>query len=128
MKKTPDQSFDVITSFHLIEHLPFQEFLAVTGNAYRMIRPGGVLIYETPNPGNVLVATSSFYLDPTHRAPIPSKLSEFVLKYFKFSEVSILGLHSFPESFWIKDSVIAQRFSEYFYGSQDYAVIGRKPL
>ena len=34
------------------------------------LQPGGLLIFETPNPTNVNVGASSFYLDPTHLKPL----------------------------------------------------------
>ena len=46
--------------------------------AYRAIKTGGIIIFETPNPENLRVGTCSFHTDPTHIKPIPPELAEFV--------------------------------------------------
>ncbi len=45
------------------------------------------MIFETPNPENLVVGSNYFYLDPTHRHPLPTELMEFLLKNRGFDEV-----------------------------------------
>jgi 2-polyprenyl-3-methyl-5-hydroxy-6-metoxy-1,4-benzoquinol methylase len=59
-----------ITSFHLIEHLDFRSWVALIDEALRILKPGGVAIFETPNVRNILTAAGDFYRDPTHQRPI----------------------------------------------------------
>jgi ubiquinone/menaquinone biosynthesis C-methylase UbiE len=43
----PDDSFDVVTMFHTIEHLP--DPLKVLREMYRILKPDGLIFLETPN-------------------------------------------------------------------------------
>ncbi len=94
LSETADGSLALVTGFHLIEHLPFGMMLSVITEARRVLRPGGLLILETPNAENVLVGTWSFYLDPTHISPIPPLLMPFLAEYCGFSESTILRLNA----------------------------------
>lgn len=119
-------SVGAITAFHVIEHLPFPTLLEFLHQARRVIKPGGLLILETPNPQNVLVGTASFYMDPTHLKPLPSPLTHFVVEQAGFNPVKVLHLHPYEDSYKLEGSPVADKFNDYFYGPQDYAVIGYK--
>jgi O-antigen chain-terminating methyltransferase len=126
LQSLPDGSLGAVTGFHIIEHLPFQALIALFDEALRVLRSGGLIIFETPNPANVLVGSCNFYFDPTHRNPLPGGLVKFIAQFRGFDRVEILPLHPCPESLRIDGSELAGRFSDYFYGPQDYAVIGYK--
>lgn len=127
LKSQPDASLGAVTGFHLIEHLPFPVLMNVIEESVRVLKPGGLVIFETPNPQNVLVGTHNFYIDPSHIKPLPSALVEFMLKYCGLEQVDIINLHPGDESLKLTGSPVAERFNQYFYGEQDYAVIGYKP-
>ena len=61
-----DNSQAVVTAFHVVEHISFEQLTQVVIESLRVLQPGGLLIMETPNPENIVVATRNFYLDPTH--------------------------------------------------------------
>src|ERR1051325_1245992 len=65
-----DASVGAITGFHVVEHVPLKVLVTLLNEALRVMRPGGVVIFETPNPENVLVGRNYFYMDPTHRPPL----------------------------------------------------------
>jgi O-antigen chain-terminating methyltransferase len=92
----------------------------------RVLKPGGLAIFETPNPQNVLVSSQTFYLDPTHRNPLPSSLMKFLAESQGLGFVKIMNLNPYPENVKLTGTELAERFSDYFYGSQDYAVLGYK--
>jgi O-antigen chain-terminating methyltransferase len=116
-----------VTGFHLVEHLSFEMLLALLDETHRVLKPGGIAIFETPNLQNVLVGSYSFYTDPTHRNPLPAGLMKFMLEMRGFSNVEVVYLHSYPEEFRVSGSDLADRFNDYFYGPQDYAVVGHRP-
>jgi O-antigen chain-terminating methyltransferase len=122
----PDESVAVITGFHIIEHLPFEILVKLLNEAFRVLRQRGLVIFETPNPANVLVGSCNFYFDPTHRNPLPSLMTQFLVQYCGFAEVEILNLNPSTETAISEDSEIAKRFNECFYGPMDYAIIGYK--
>jgi SAM-dependent methyltransferase len=124
----PDGSEAAITSFHMIEHMSFQNVIMLLDQALRVLRPGGLLILETPNPGNLAVGASTFYLDPTHVRPIPSPLLQFAAEARGFCDSQIMELHPYPESVRLPDeTAVGRRFNECIYGPQDYALVARKP-
>ncbi|MEQ9667146.1 class I SAM-dependent methyltransferase [Coleofasciculus sp. G2-EDA-02] len=127
LQSQPDGSLGAVTGFHLIEHLPFPVLMNVIEESVRVLKSGGLVLFETPNPQNVLVGTHNFYLDPSHLKPLPSALVKFMLEHGGLAQVDIINLHPYDESFELSGSQVAERFNEYFYGSQDYAVIGYKP-
>jgi SAM-dependent methyltransferase len=128
IKNVYDNSLGAVTGFHLIEHYGFDFLIKLLDEILRVLKPGGLVILETPNPGNVLVGSCSFYLDPTHNKPIPSSLIKLVLESRGFSKVRIMNINPFKDDFKIKedDSETSKRFNDYFYGPQDYAVVGFK--
>ncbi len=92
LRALPDSSQAVVSGFHLVEHIPFEMVQELVAQALRVLKPAGVLILETPNPENIVVGTANFYLDPTHRQPIPPLLLSFVPQYAGFERVKVLRL------------------------------------
>jgi len=129
LQSMPDDSVAVITGFHIIEHLPFEILVNLLNEAFRVLRQRGLVIFETPNPANVLVGSCNFYFDPTHRNPLPSLMTQFLVQYCGFAEVEILNLN--PSDGFKADEgneldELSKQFNQYFYGPMDYAVIGYK--
>lgn len=123
LESFPEESIGGITGFHLIERLPFELVLRIFQKASKALKPGGIAIFETPNPHNLLVGAQSFYLDPTHRNPLPAPLLQFTAEYCGFKEVRLHGLNFFPDSEKFS-GIHSEKLNEYFRSSQDYAVIG----
>ena len=121
-----DGTAGAITGFHIIEHVPLDVLITLVSEVMRVLRPGGVVIFETPNPENVLVGSQYFYLDPTHRHPLPSELMEFLLDSRGFDKIEILNLHPWDSAKLAGTDELTARFNTYFYGPMDYAIVGRK--
>lgn len=126
LRGLPDVSLKAVTGFHLIEHLSLRVMINLLDETIRVLKPGGIMILETPNPQNVLVGSCNFYLDPTHRNPLPSPMMKFIAENRGFCNVTILNLNPSPESFQSSGSAPAHDISDYFFGPQDYALIGWK--
>lgn len=92
LKEYADQSLVVVSGFHLAEHIPFEALQSLMSEALRTLKPAGLLILETPNPENIVVGTANFYLDPTHRQPIPPLLLSFLAEYCGFARVKVIRL------------------------------------
>lgn len=92
LESVPSESIEIVSAFHLIEHIQFSLVRKLIEHAYRVLKPGGLLILETPNSENLLVGTSSFYLDPTHQKPVPADLLSFTVEYTQFKRTKTLYL------------------------------------
>jgi SAM-dependent methyltransferase len=128
LRSLPAASVGVITGFHLVEHLPLDDLLALLDETNRVLRPRGMAIFETPNPSNMLVSTENFYLDPTHRNPLPKGLLKFLVEARGLCDVEVLPLHPYPESYRLVDDghPATRLLNQLLFSEQDYAVIGRK--
>ena len=124
----PDDTYDLVTAFHVIEHMPFDQLDRLLREIYRILVPKGMVLLETPNPENIHVATHMFYRDPTHRHPVPKELSEHLMEFHGFVHVKSRLLHPFPRHMLVpEDSEVARRFNQMVYGPQDYVAVGIKP-
>jgi O-antigen chain-terminating methyltransferase len=123
----PDRSLSLVTAFHVLEHLPFADMLEVIDQAVRLLKPGGIVIFETPNPKNLLVSTNNFYLDPTHHHPLPSEFLAFVIEARGLCEPEMIPLSPYPDCFHLQGAGPAVEFiNRHFFGPQDYGIIARK--
>lgn len=84
-----DGSIGAITSMHLVEHLAFEQVIVLLDEARRVLRSGGLLVLETPNPENLSVGSHTFYMDPTHRNPIPPEALRWIVEARGFRDVRI---------------------------------------
>jgi SAM-dependent methyltransferase len=119
-------SLGAVTGFHIIEHLPFAALVALLDASLRALAPGGVIVFETPNPANLLVSSRWFHLDPTHRNPLPAEMVSMVAEARGFVRVHIRELHPMAQRFEAKDDVLAAQLDAMFHGPQDYALIAYK--
>lgn len=97
LRALPNDSMALVSAFHLVEHIPFAEVQTLIREALRVLQPGGLLIMETPNPENLVVGASSFYMDPSHVRPVPPQLLEFVVEYSGFLRQKIVRLQESPQ-------------------------------
>lgn len=124
-------SVAAVCGFHLIEHLPTNALMELLSEAARVLLPGGLLLFETPNPENVSVGSHLFYTDPTHHHPLPSMTMRFLFEACGFDDVTIRNLHPRTSDELIvadADDEITRRFNRHFYSAMDYSISGRKPL
>lgn len=124
----PAQSVAAITALHIVEHFPRPVLIQFLDECHRVLRPHGLLILETPNPANLLVGAWTFWLDPTHVAPLPDQLTAFLVERAGFRDVEIWPLS--PRDARIEaehaklPDPVQQLAAHHLFGSQDYAVLG----
>lgn len=125
----PAGSLGGLTAFHIIEHLPLDVFIKLIDEAKRVVRSGGVVLFETPNPENLIVGACNFYIDPTHRNPLPPALVGFLLKARGFERVEIDRRHPGDPALLLQggDESVTGPLNRLLFGAQDYAAIGYAP-
>lgn len=128
LKSLEAESLGSVTGFYIIEHLPFPHLMELLDETVRVLKPGGMAVFETPNPGNVLVSIQKFHYDESPRQPLPSPLMRSLAEERGLCRVEILELRPSPDTVCVPEhgGAVAERFNQLFYGPQDYAIIGWK--
>jgi len=123
-------SVDGIFCAHVVEHLPPPRVPELVALAAEKLAPGGTLAIETPNPGCLAIFARDFFLDPTHRRPVPANQLHFYLEEAGFVDLEVHELHPAAEVYSeiaALDQIEALReFRRKFFGGLDYAILGRK--
>ena len=101
----PDNSFDVFFSKSFIEHFYYPE--KVFEEAYRILKPSGILINLTPEWKYIY---SSFYDDYTHRTPFTKKSLEDIHHVVGFKNVKVQSFKQLP-ILWSDNFIIKNTFS-----------------
>jgi O-antigen chain-terminating methyltransferase len=129
LRTLPADSLGAVTAFHFVEHLELSELIDLLKEARRTLKPGGLIILETPNPKNLVVGACNFYSDPTHQRPLFPESLEFVVNHLGFERSSIRYLHPVEGSpFADGNDDAARALHSWFFSPTDYAVIASKPL
>ncbi len=129
LRQLPDASLGAVTAFHLIEHITFDRLIDLLDEILRVLKPGGVVVFETPNARNILVGAGDFYRDPTHRHPVHPDTLAFAAKSRGFARANA---YFFARE---GDLQILRPASEYRFArlidyvrvSRDYALIAYRP-
>jgi 2-polyprenyl-3-methyl-5-hydroxy-6-metoxy-1,4-benzoquinol methylase len=121
----PDESLGGVVCCQVVEHLPQARLPEMIRLAHAKLRAGGLIAIETPNPECLAIFATHFYIDPTHRHPIPPALASFYLEEAGFGRIEIERLSPAIESM---PSVgeLPEGFRKEFFGSLDYTVFAVK--
>ena len=90
----PEGEFNIVSIFHVIEHIRNQEIENIFRECKRILSSNGVLIIETPSIDNLSVSSRDFYLDPTHVNPINPDGLIFILEYLGFDSAKYFFINS----------------------------------
>ncbi|NLY41282.1 MAG: methyltransferase domain-containing protein [Desulfovibrionales bacterium] len=114
----PDASLGLVSAFHMLEHLDFSTQYRMLAETFRVLQPGGLALFETPNPRNILVGAGDFYRDPTHANPIFPDTLALLGEH--------LGFASSAAYFFQKDRVALDPCAGYPFDSlDDYVRVSR---
>lgn len=132
LRAMADGSAGAITGMHIAEHLPFEVLVALIDECLRVLRPGGLLALETPNPENLAVASLYFYLDPTHRNPLPPDALSWIVEERGFADTRVVRLFEARDtnaptlvSHDIPASGSINTLLRMLHNAPDYVVLGR---
>ena len=124
----PEANLRGIMAIQVIEHLRTRDMLKFFQLAHWKLQPGGLLLLETVNPESVY-ALRLFYLDYTHKMPLPAPLVKFFVHQAGFSDVEIIPRS--PVEGWRQMSVTGEneildgnfhKLNNFLFGFGDYAV------
>ena len=110
-------SFRGISALQVVEHLEYRYLKDMLRWSYEKIEQGGMIILETINPRNEL-GLANFYMDETHKRPLPAEMMAFLLEWMGFVDVKIVYSALLSDNYY--------RNSEIRNNYHDYAVIGYK--
>jgi SAM-dependent methyltransferase len=132
MRGLEEGSLDGIFSAHVAEHIAPGKLIEVLRQCRRVLKPGSAIVMATPNPSTLTVGANTFWLDPSHRRPIPSDLFKFYLETEGFTDIDVVTyartetrLSEDVPAGPIRENV--RLLNETLFGDRDYAVTGRAP-
>lgn len=127
LRAQADASLGAVTAFQVVEHLQFGELLQMLSESARVLKPGGVAIFETPNAQSLFVLANTFYLDPSHVRPVPAPMLEFFARRRGFGRTEIRYANPRVESRPAgRDPELDAFLEEFVDGAQDYALVAWK--
>lgn len=126
-------SVGTVVAMHVVEHLPVEALFALFAHAARVLRPGGLLIIETPNAESLAVTGAEFWRDPTHLAPRHPAALTLLAREHGFGIEDIRPIHPFPEGsrFATSDDDppsfrrLVEALNERFFAGQDLRLVLR---
>jgi O-antigen chain-terminating methyltransferase len=125
LENLAEGSLDGIFCSQVVEHLPPERLPEMIRLCASRLERGGIVAIETPNPECLAIFGTHFYLDPTHTRPVPSALMAFYMEEFGIGRIEVRKLAPAIESMPSLAELPAG-FREAFFGSLDYAILGRK--
>ena len=127
LRGLPENSLRAVTAFHFVEHVELAVLIDLLDEINRVLKPGGLLIVETPNPKNLVVAACNFYSDPTHHKPLFPETLEFIINHRGFVGLRLQYLHPVEGSPFQDTSEASQALNSWFFSARDFAIVAWKP-
>lgn len=128
LRSLPENSLAAITGFHIVEHLAFRDLVTLFDEARRALMPGGVILFETPNPENLVVGACTFNYDPTHNKPLPPDFLRFIAEARGYEEARIIRSEADCDLSHSETGFAPAEVNDWFRQPPDYAVYARKPV
>ena len=147
LRALPAGSVGAVTAIHLLEHLAADALLRLLGEVRRVLRPGGLLLAECPNPHTLRVGSGEFWIDPTHHRPLPPETLRLLATASGLAVERVEFLHPFPAEQRLADAApgragaaapelaalsdridrLTGRLDELLNGPRDFVLVARRP-
>jgi SAM-dependent methyltransferase len=129
-----------IFAAHVAEHLPPPVLVAALHEAHRVLRAGGLLLLETPNPRSVVGFLEVFNRDVTHVTPLHPDTFAFLAAAAGFTDVRVemrtpveatarlqaVPVEGLPERTAAVLNENVERLNALLYGPLEYALHARR--
>ena len=125
LDEVPDSSLGGAICCQVVEHLPPPRLPEMIRLLDQKLRAGALVAIETPNPECLAIFATHFYIDPTHRHPIPPALMSFYLEEAGFGRIEVERLNPAVEAI-PSLAGLPESLRKDFFGSLDYAVFAIK--
>jgi SAM-dependent methyltransferase len=134
LRSLPDASQGAVTAFHLVEHLPFETVVQVLSETVRALKPGGLVILETPNPQNLLLRSLFSHAAAPPREPVMPATLRLLAEQRGLSRVEVWAVNGRSQSHapgvvpenqaaW---GLVLETLRRHLESAPDYAVIAWK--
>lgn len=114
-----ENSFNVISAIHLVEHLEFGDLVKFISVCYDKLKSDGFVIFEFPYIHSYKVISHFFWLDPTHKRPLDPYLLIALMEYIGFKDCYMFFLGQGREEFNQISKIVEN-------GPVDVAIVGFK--
>ena len=108
-----------ISAFHVIEHITFEQLFDLIYLAHMKLVEGGLLLFETPNIENVLVSSTTFYIDHTHITKLSPDFMKSLFEFFQFKNIEIVYSSAIVDK-------PQNEVDKYLFGPMDFAIVANK--
>lgn len=128
LQAAKDDSLSVVSAHHLVEHISFTDVAWIAREALRVLAPGGLLIFEIPNPRNMLVGATSFHNHSTHLRLLTDPVLGVLFETAGYDPVETRFLHPHErlDEFLTRPGFDPE-LANLLFGAEDLAIIGQKP-
>jgi 2-polyprenyl-3-methyl-5-hydroxy-6-metoxy-1,4-benzoquinol methylase len=125
LNSLPNSALGGAVCSQVVEHLKRERVPLLIRLLHEKLRPGALVAFETPNPECLAIFATHFYVDPTHRHPIPASLLSFYLEEAGFGRLEVERLSEAIDSL-PSLAELPEAFRKQFFGGLDYVVFATK--
>jgi len=117
-----DSSVECVSAFHFVEHLNLDDLRLLLTEVRRVLRPSGMILVETPNSLNLAVASSTFWIDPTHQRPLHPEVLRYLLIESGFTSIEFRYLNPVASKIRTTRNRQVNELLNAYFGPQDLGV------
>jgi O-antigen chain-terminating methyltransferase len=137
LERQDDGALAGLSLIQVVEHVSSQELVEFVELSRRKVKPGGKVVVETVNPQSLYVFAHSFYLDPTHVAPVHPAYLMFLFEQSGYQHVEIDWRSPCPPDDVLQEpagdsplektiATNVERLNRLLFAAQDYAIVATR--